>query len=224
MDIHFVSIHPKFIEAYWQFGTFKSAQDKNLANLYSINLRDFAVDKHGSVDSRPYGGGDGMVLRPEPLANAVKAIPNNPYVILTSPRGKIWQQSDAERLRVIGRPLVFICGRFGGVDERFIENYADEEISIGNFILSGGELAALSVCDSILRLVPGVLGHEESSQIDSFSKKLGGQLEHSLFTKPPVFEDREVPPILLSGHHKAIEDWRLQESQRLTKKHRPDLI
>jgi tRNA (guanine37-N1)-methyltransferase len=164
-----------------------------------------------------------MVLRPEPLASAVREI-ENPYVILTSPRGKVWQQSDAERLWAIDKPLVFVCGRFGGVDERFITNYVDEEISIGNFILSGGELAALVMVDSLLRLVSGVLGHEESSQIDSFSGKLGGQLEHPLYSKPPVFEHLEVPAVLLSGNHQAIEEWRKRESYILTKKHRPDLL
>lgn len=223
MNIHIISIHPKFIESYMQFGTFKAAQDKDLVSIQAVNLREYAVDKHGSIDSKPYGGGDGMVLRPEPLAAAVNAIENS-YVILTSPRGKIWQQSDAQRLLTLAKPLVFVCGRFGGVDERFITNYVDEEISIGNFILSGGELAALSMVDSLLRLIPGVLGNEDSSQIDSFSQKLGGQLEHPLFSKPPIFENIEVPPVLLSGNHQAIEDWRKQESEKLTAKLRPDLL
>lgn len=224
MNFHFVSVHPQFIESYWQFGTFKSAQDKGLVNLNAINLRTYAVDKHGSVDARPYGGGDGMVLRPEPLASAVNAIPNNPYVILTSPRGKMWQQSDVARLRTMDRPIVFVCGRFGGVDERFIERYVDEEISIGDFILSGGELAALTICDSVIRTIPGVLGHEESALLDSFSPKISGHLEHPLYTKPATFEDLEVPPVLLSGNHQAIEDWRQDQSRKLTKKHRPDLL
>jgi tRNA (guanine37-N1)-methyltransferase len=223
-DIYFVSIHPKFIESYFSFGVFKSILDKQVLKLHSINLRDYAVDKHGSVDSRPYGGGDGMVLRPEPLANAVSAIPNDPYVILTSPRGKIWEQTDAHRFLNMKRPLVFICGRFGGVDERFISNYVDEEISIGNVILSGGELPALLMVDSLLRLMPGALGHEESAEKDSFCESLQGRLEHPLYSKPAVFENQEPPPVLLSGNHKAIEEWRKQESERLTKKFRPDLL
>lgn len=223
MNIHIISIHPKFIDAYMQFGVFKAAQDKSLAKIQTLNLRDYAIDKHGSVDSKSYGGGDGMVLRPEPIAVAVKTV-ENPYVILTSPRGKIFQQSDAERVLALGKPLVFVCGRFGGVDERFITKYVDEEISIGNFILSGGELAALAMVDAVLRLVPGVLGNEDSSQIDSFSEQLSGQLEHPLYSKPPVFEDMEVPAVLLSGHHQAIEDWRKEQSEILTKKLRPDLL
>lgn len=224
MNIHIVSIHPQFIEEYKKFGIFKSALEKNIAQIHSVNLRNYAVDKHGSIDSRPYGGGDGMVLRPEPLADAVRAIPNNPYVILTSPRGKIWQQSDAKRLIDMQRPLVFICGRFGGVDERFITNYVDEEISLGDFIVSGGEIPSLAIADSILRLLPGVLGHEESAQLDSFSDKLQGKLEHPLYSKPQIFEDLEVPPVLVSGNHKAIEEWRKEESLELTKQVRPDLL
>lgn len=224
MNIHFISIHPKFIKAYTEFGTFKAAQDKGLARIHTINLRDYAVDEHGSVDSRPYGGGDGMVLRPEPLAHAVQAIADKPYVILPSPRGKTWKQSEAQRLLEIDRPIVFICARFGGVDERFISHYVDEEISMGDFILSGGELAALSIVDSVLRFLPGVLGHGESAQIDSFSEKLSGQLEHPLYTKPPVFEEEAVPSVLVSGNHQAIEEWRKQASESLTEKYRPDLI
>lgn len=206
-----------------QFGTFRAAQDKGHAEIQSINLRDYAVDKHGSIDSKPYGGGDGMVLRPEPLAAAVHAI-ENPYVILTSPRGKVWQQSDAQRLLKLDKPIVIVCGRFGGVDERFITNYVDEEISVGNFILSGGELAALVMMDSLLRLIPGVLGNEESSQIDSFSQNLKGQLEHPLYSKPALFENMEVPSVLLSGNHKEIDAWRKQESLKTTAKLRPDLL
>lgn len=223
MKIYTISIHPQFIYSYFQFGVLKSAQEKNLISIESINLRNYAIDKHGSIDSRPYGGGDGMVMRPEPLAAAVKTI-ENPYVILTSPRGKIWKQSEAKRLLKIEKPLIFICGRFGGVDERFIEKYVDEEISLGDFILSGGELATLAIIDSMIRFIPEVLGHEESAQIDSFSEQLEGKLEFPLYSKPQTFEGSEVPEVLLSGNHKAIEEWRDAESQRITKKCRPDLL
>jgi len=164
------------------------------------------------------------VLRPEPLAAAVSAIPNEPYVILTSPRGKVWEQADTHRLLKIDRPLVFICGRFGGVDERFVSNYVDEEISVGNVILSGGELPALLIVDSLLRFLPGALGHEESAEKDSFCKSLEGRLEYPLYSKPAAFEDKEVPAVLLSGNHKAIEDWRKEESERITRQFRPDLL
>ncbi len=224
MNIHIISIHPQFIAAYAQFGTLKSALAKDKAKFVITNLRDYAVDKHGTVDGRPYGGGDGMVLRPEPLAAAIKAIAGDPYIILTSAKGKTWTHADAQRLTKSERPLVFICGRFGGVDERFIRKYVHEEISIGDFILSGGELAALAVVDSILRLLPEVLGHAESAQVDSFSEQLNGALEHPLYTKPPLFEDMPVPDLLLSGNHQAIEKWRKEESRILTQKLRPDLI
>lgn len=225
MQIHFITVHPNFIEAYKLFGVFKAAQEKNKATLHAIALRDFAVDKHGSIDSRPYGGGDSMILRPEPLAHAVQSIGSpKPYVILTSPRGKTWHHSDATRLQKIDRPLAIVCGRFGGVDERFISQYVDEEISLGDFILSGGEIPALAIADAILRLIPGVLGNEESAQIDSFSDQLAGTLEYPLYSKPPTFEGISVPDILLSGDHKAIQRWREQEALKLTQKHRPDLL
>ncbi len=224
MHVHVVSIHPQFIEAYTHFGVLKAALSKNKVSFHICNLRDHAVDKHGSVDDRPYGGGDGMVLRPEPLAAAVKNIPGNPYVLLTSAKGKAWTQADARRLLHMDRPLVFICGRFGGVDERFIENYVDEQVSMGDFIVSGGELPALMMIDSILRLVPDVLGHSESAHVDSFSEGLKGLLEHPLYTKPQVFEDSAVPDVLLSGDHQAIERWRQKEALRVTRELRPDLL
>lgn len=224
MKTFLISIHPKFIDSYKEFGVFKSAIEKNLATIECINLRNFAVDKHGSIDSRPYGGGDGMVMRPEPLAAAVSSIKEeNPYVIMTSPRGKTWKEADAHRLLKLNRPLVFVCGRFAGVDERFITQYVDEEISVGDFIVSGGELPALLILDSILRHIPGALGHEESAQIDSFGERLEGQLEFPLYTKPLEFEGLAVPEVLLSGHHQVIEDWRKKQSGLTTQKFRPDL-
>ncbi len=225
MQIHFITAHPNFIEAYKLFGVFKAAQDKEKASVHAISLRNFAVDKHGTIDSRPYGGGDSMVLRPEPLAQAIQSIGSPaPYVILTSPRGRTWHHSAAARLLKIGKPLAIVCGRFGGVDERFVSQYVDEEISIGDFILSGGEIAALAIADSILRLVPGVLGNEESAQIDSFSEQMAGKLEYPLYSKPPIFEGLSVPDVLLSGNHQGIQRWRDQEALNLTKKYRPDLL
>lgn len=221
---HVITIHPAFIDAYLKFGTLKSAMKKKAAEVIPINLRDFAIDRHGTVDDRPYGGGDGMVMRPEPLAAAIQSLPNKPHVILTSPKGKVWQQSDTHRLLAIEKPIAIVCGRFSGVDERFISNYVDEECSLGDFVMSGGELAALAILDSVLRLIPGVLGDERSPQVDSFTPAFGGGLEYPLYTKPEIFEGLAVPDVLRSGDHKKIEDWRSKESLAQTKKKRPDLL
>ncbi|MBI2602801.1 MAG: tRNA (guanosine(37)-N1)-methyltransferase TrmD [Deltaproteobacteria bacterium] len=223
-EFYIITIHPSFIEAYLNFGTLKSAIDKKVARITPMNLRDFAVDRHGTVDSRPFGGGDGMVMRPEPLAAAIKSLPERPYVILTSPQGKVWKQNDARRLQALARPIALICGRFGGVDERLISHYVDEEISLGDFVMSGGELAALAILDSILRLSPGVLGDQRSPELDSFTPAMAGLLEHPLYTKPEVFEGLSVPDVLRSGDHRKIEEWKKRESLAQTKKKRPDLL
>src|SRR5690606_4368897 len=179
----FITIHPDFVEAYRRFGVMRSAEEKQLAAVRVVNLRDFAVDKHGTVDDMPYGGGDGMVMRPEPLAAAVdgvRASEPKVRVILTSPAGKLWQQKDACDFAASNESFVFVCGRFAGVDQRFIDRYVDDEYSLGEFVLSGGELPALAMADSILRFVPGVLGHEQSASQDSFAEGFGGGLEHPL--------------------------------------------
>ena len=226
-----ITIHPQFVASYFKFGVIRAAHDKNLATIEAVNLRDFAVDKHGTIDDHPYGGTDSMVFRPEPLADAVRSLQKNnvnnqqkPYVLLTSPSGKIWNQDDAQRLSKLDRSIAIVCGRFGGIDERFVRRYVDEEFSIGDFILTGGELPALMMVDSILRLIPGVLGNSNSPIFDSFSQGLGGLVEHPLYTRPPVFEGEEVPPVLLSGDHKKIEEWRQKEGLEKTKKTRPDLL
>lgn len=223
MNVHIITAHPQYFKSYESFGVFRAAKEKKLATIEAIDLRKFAVDKHGSIDAKSYGGGDGMVLRPEPLAGAVGSL-ENPYVILMSPRGKVWEQKDVSRLLEIKRPLAFVCGRFGGVDERFVEQHVDEEISLGNFIMSGGELPALCIVDSLLRHIPGVLGNEESAEIESFSEKISGRIEHPLYTKPQIFNGLEVPPVLRSGNHSEIQKWREEESQRLSKKYKPELF
>lgn len=224
LEAAFISIHPQFLSSYSNFGVYKSAQSKQLAKFTFVDLRDFSLDKHGTVDGRPYGGGDGMVLRPEPLANAVTALPASSYVINTSPSGKPFKQNDAERLLALSRPLALICGRFSGVDQRFIDQYVDEEFSVGDFVLSGGELPALAIVDAVLRLVPGVLGHPKSSFYDSFAAGMDKKLEHPLYTRPPVFAGTEVPEVLNSGNHSEIESWRKSEAHARTQALRPELL
>ena len=224
LTITIITVHPDLVEAYSQFGVFRAARDKKLAQISGLHLRDFAVDKHRSVDDRPFGGGDGMVMRPEPLSDALKSLPEKPYVLLTSPAGKPWTQADAGRLAMFGRPLAIVCGRFGGIDQRFIDRYVDEQFSIGDVVLSGGELPALIMTDSMVRLIPGVLGHAESAQRDSFTPAFGGGLEHPLYTRPPEFEGMRVPDVLMSGDHEKIAAWQQDESRRVTAVRRPDLI
>ena len=218
-----ITIHPQFVQTYFSFGAFHSAITKEKAQIEVQNLRQFSKDKHGTIDSRPFGGGDGMVLRPDCLASAVKAHPKKAHVIMPSPCGKKWDQKQAERLLTIPKDIIFICGRFGGVDQRFVENYVDEQFSIGDFILCGGELAALSMIESSIRLIPGVLGHPQSSVHESFSSEYEGKLEHPLYTRPSEFEGISVPKVLQSGNHQDISKWQQEQRLKLTEKLRPDL-
>ena len=222
-ELGIATIHPEFISAYASFGVFRSATDRGLARLKVINIRDHAVDRHGSVDDRPYGGGDSMVMRPEPLKACVEGFAPSARVILTSPHGARFTHADAVRLASSTEPLLFICGRFAGVDQRFIDRYVDEEISFGDFIVSGGELPVLMIVDALLRQIPGVLGNAASAPNDSFAAGFDGGLEHPLYTRPPEFDGAKVPDVLMSGDHAAIAAWRRREAQRLTRRHRPDL-
>jgi len=223
--ITFITLQPQVCEAYSGFGVFRRAVDLGLVDLRFVQLRDFAIDRHGTVDDRPYGGGDGMVLRPEPLAQAVEAYRTPGCRVLTfGPAGKPWTQASATMLQENSQDLILICGRFGGIDQRFLDLYVDEEISVGDFVVSGGELPALTIVDSLLRGYPGVLGHAESATHDSFSHGMDFQLEHPLYTRPETFEGETVPDVLRSGHHLAIEKWKREESLTRTQKRRPDLL
>lgn len=223
-DVSLITVHPRLVEAYSAFGVLRAALEKNLARVAAIDLRNFAVDRHGSVDAPPYGGGDGMVLRPEPLADAVQSLSIRPKVLLTSPSGKRWTQREAERWVTDLAPLAIVCGRFAGVDQRFIDAYVDEEYSAGDFVLAGGELPALMMVESMLRLLPGVLGNDKSAQLDSFSPAFAGGLEHPLYTRPEEFQGKSVPEVLLSGDHARIEAWRQREREARTRRLRPDLL
>ena len=218
----FFTVHPNFIEAYAKFGVFRTAERANII-IKPVNLRTYAVDKHGSIDDSPFGGGDGMVLRPEPLAAALLDFQRPRKIFVTSPSGRPWTQADAAHFAAADEDLIFISGRFAGIDQRFLENYVDEDISLGDFVISGGELATLTLADSILRLVPGVLGNYQSAKEDSFGEDLKGLLEYPLYTKPMEFEGKRVPEVLMSGDHQKIAAWRKEQALNKTKRLRPDL-
>lgn len=219
----FISVHPSIIEAYTGVGIFRAASKLGFS-FPAINLRSYAVDKHGSIDDAPFGGGDGMVLRPEPLAAALAELPAGARVIYTSPSGRLWSQKDAENYAVLGQDLIFIAGRFAGLDQRFVDRYVHDEVSIGDFVVSGGELPCLLIADSILRQVPGVLGNKKSARDDSFGSGMEGLLEYPLYTRPHIFEGQAVPEVLLSGDHRRIEEWRRRAARDKTAKLRPDLL
>lgn len=229
-SISFITIHPKIIEAYKSFGVMRAAETSKIATIESVDLRDYAADKHGSVDDSPYGGGDGMVMRADCLEAALASVHARKTdgkairVIFTSPSGILWNQNEAAKMAEGDEHLVFICGRFAGVDQRFIDECVDAEYSLGDVVYAGGELPSLLMAESFLRLVPGVLGHKESAVEDSFGKGLDGYLEYPSYTRPSEWKGLKVPEILLSGDHKAIRDWREKESVRRTRERRPDLL
>ncbi|MDO4814130.1 MAG: tRNA (guanosine(37)-N1)-methyltransferase TrmD [Gemella sp.] len=198
------------------------AKENNLIDINAIDFRNFAENKHNQVDDYPFGGGQGMVLKPEPIFNAVESIDKgkNPRIILLCPQGERFSQKKAEELAK-EEHLIFICGHYEGYDERIREHLVTDELSIGDFILTGGELAAMTMIDSVARLIPNVIGKEESHQDDSFST---GLLEHPQYTRPKDFRGMIVPDVLTSGHHKNIERYRKKESLRRTYLRRPDLF
>lgn len=204
-------------------GIVRRAVESGRINIRTIDIRDFAEGRHRATDDRPYGGGSGMVMKPEPLVRAItsarKEAPEAD-IILLSPQGRPFNQKAAQSLAQ-SRGLIFVCGRYEGVDERVYEDYIDNEISIGDYVLTGGEIAAMVVIDAVTRLVPGTLGNEDSASTDSFSDDL---LEHAHYTRPPVFEGKTVPEVLLSGNHREIADWRLESALIRTFLKRPDLI
>jgi tRNA (guanine37-N1)-methyltransferase len=200
------------------------AKKTNIVELNFINIRDYSEDKHKRVDDYPYGGGSGMVMQPAPIYNAFASITHGlsykPKVIYMTPQGKTFTQSFAKEL-VTEEHLIILCGHYEGVDERIIEEIVDIELSIGDFVLTGGEIPAMAVIDAVCRMVPGVLGQEESFKEESH---YSGLLEYPQYTRPPVFLDREVPEVLLSGHHANIEKWRREQSLLRTFHRRPDLL
>ncbi len=205
----------------------KRAIEKEILKLNLVNIRDFSTDNYKTVDDAPYGGGAGQVIKPDVLGSAIESVYNkdNPKgsIIYLSPRGKVFNQQMAEALSNESE-TTFICGHYEGIDERVIEYYNIQEISLGDFVLSGGEYALLPMIDSITRLLPNVLGSSASLEEESFSSTLNGLLEYPHYTRPEVWKNMPVPEVLKSGHHKNISEWRYKKSIEITKKNRPDLL
>ena len=225
MNIHTLSLFPKLIKNALNEGVIKKAVKNKLLNLNHYDLRDFGIGKHKQVDDTIYGGGPGMVLKPEPIFNGVTKIKSDNLlddcpVILMSPQGKIINQQKGKELSKF-KDIIVIAGRYEGVDERIVSNLISDEISIGDYILSGGELPTAIFIEVIARMIPGVIGNEESIELDSISNKI---LKYPVYTKPKIFRGFKVPDILFSGNHKQISDWRHKKSYENTKKKRPDLI
>lgn len=222
MIVQFLTLFPEMFAGPFQSSILKRAQEQKIIEFRWINFRDFAQDKHRMVDDIPYGGGSGMVLKPEPIYRSLefaKETKPNPKVILLTPQGETFKQHIAEKL-VAEEHLIFVCGHYEGFDER-IRSWVDLELSIGDYVLTGGELAAMVISDAIARLIPGVLGSEDSAIKDSFS---GNLLDYPQYTRPVEFEGMTVPEILLSGHHARIEAWRREQAILRTALRRPDLL
>jgi tRNA (guanine37-N1)-methyltransferase len=224
MDFCVLTIFPDMVGAFFAHGIVRRAIEAGIISAVSIDIRDFSSGKHREVDDRPYGGGNGMVMKPEPLAAAIRyARQRRPAAatVLLTPQGRVFSQKAAETLALSSRDLILVCGRYEGVDERVCRELIDEELSIGDYVLTGGEVAAMIVVDAVTRLIPGALGGEESAEKETFGN---GRLEHAQFTRPAVFEGQAVPETLLSGNHAAIEQWRLEDSLKRTFLKRPDLL
>ncbi|MBW6476175.1 MAG: tRNA (guanosine(37)-N1)-methyltransferase TrmD [Chromatiales bacterium] len=224
MRIDVVTLFPQLLTGFVQYGIPARALERGLYTLGLWNPRDFTHDRHRTVDDRPYGGGPGMLMKIQPLRDAINAArqagDDKAHVVYLSPQGRRLDQHGVEQLAG-HRHLVLIAGRYEGVDERLVEAEVDEEWSIGDYVLSGGEVAAMAMMDALIRLLPGALGHEDSAQQDSFSE---GLLDYPHYTRPDVFEGREVPGVLLSGDHAAIERWRHKQALGRTWLRRPDLL
>ena len=223
MNFTVLTIFPKMFDPFWEHGIIRKAVEQKKISVSAIDIRDFATGKHRSTDDRPYGGGCGMVMKPEPLAAAVReATKKAPFAkrILLTPQGRRFDQRVAKEFSSLSG-LILICGRYEGVDERICQDFIDDEISIGDYILTGGELAAMIMIDALTRLIPGVLGDKDSAEKETFSDSV---LKHGQYTRPVRFEGNKVPEVLLSGNHKEIDKWRLETSLIRTFLKRPDLL
>jgi tRNA (guanine37-N1)-methyltransferase len=223
MIFDILTIFPDLLESPLNESIIRRAREAEKVTIQVTNIRDFATDKHCMTDDRPFGGGEGMVMKPEPLTAALDSVASEgskAHVVLLSPQGRQYNQQIAAELSH-KKHLVLVCGRYEGVDERFRAKSIDDEISIGDYILTGGELAAMILIDSVTRLLPGVLGCTDSAEKDTFSRQL---LKHPQYTRPRIFDDAEVPEVLLSGDHKRIEEYRFIESVIRTLDRRPDLL
>jgi tRNA (guanine37-N1)-methyltransferase len=224
MKIALITLFPEMFEALTGYGISSRAVNQGLVEVFSFNPRDFTDDPHATVDDRPYGGGPGMVMTIEPLRKAIGAakdwIQGDPLVVYLSPQGKVLQQTAVNQFAT-GQSLILIAGRYEGIDERLIELEVDQEWSIGDYVLSGGELPAMVFMDALIRQLPGALGHKESANQDSFAD---GILDCPHYTRPEKYEGLDVPEVLLSGNHEKIRQWRLKQSLLRTKQRRPDLL
>ena len=224
MRIAVVSLFPKVLDCFSDVGVTGKAIEDGLVTVEGINPRAYAVDKHGSVDDRPYGGGPGMLMRPEPLKSAIREarqkIKGQPKVVYLSAQGVKFDHEKALEYAKLSE-LILVAGRYEGIDERLICQEIDEELSIGDFVLSGGEIAALAVIDSVVRQIPGVLGHSRSAMEESFVEDL---LEYPQYTRPEKSSFGDVPDVLLSGNHDKVRRWKLKESLRITLLKRPDIL
>ncbi len=226
LNFEVLTLFPGMLEGPLNESILKRGREKGLLNVAVRNIRDTTEDKHKTADDSPYGGGAGMVLKPGPIFSAIEAVqaehPGEKLLtILLSPQGRLFDQKRAEELSEETRRIVLLCGHYEAIDERVVEALVDEELSIGDYVLTGGELAALVVIDAATRLLPGVLGDDESAYRDSFGD---GLLDHPHYTRPAEFRGRKVPDVLLSGNHADIEKWRRRESLKATLMKRPDLL
>ena len=224
LSVEILTLFPRMCSGYLAESIIGKARESGLLSVNVVDVRDHAAGKHKVTDDAPYGGGAGMVMKPEPLTEAIEAarmrLPGA-RVVLTSPRGRVFDQAVARELAQRER-LVLVCGRYEGVDER-VRAVVDEEVSLGDFVLTGGELAALAIVDAAARFIPGVLGNDASAGAESFAGE-GGLLEHPHYTRPPAYRGMQVPEVLLSGDHRRIERWRRREALRVTRERRPDLF
>ena len=225
-----ITIFPDFFREAFDYGIIRRARNAELVAMQASDLRNWATDKHHSVDDRPFGGGDGMVFKPEPIFAAVenltgsserKSYAAGTRVVLLSPQGRVFTQEVAQDFAANATRVVLICGRYEGVDERVVEGLVTDEISIGDYVLSGGEPAALVVIDAVVRLLPGALGSETSSVNESFSE---GVLDYPHYTRPPELRGMSVPEVLLTGNHAEIARWRREQALKKTRRNRPDLL
>ena len=215
-----LTLFPDLVQSYVSAGVIGRALRAGRATVDAVDIRDYTTDRHRSADDVPFGGGAGMVMKPEPVARAIEAAGPVDRRVFVTPAGRPFTQADALEWSQLDS-LLLLCGRYEGVDERVVDRYIDESVSIGDYVISGGELAALVVVDATLRLVPGVLGNAESVEHESFSD---GLLEHPHYTRPGTWRGESVPEVLLSGHHARIAEWRHEQSLRRTRRRRPDLL
>jgi tRNA (guanine37-N1)-methyltransferase len=214
LKIHLISIFPEFFTGPLSLSIPKRAAEAGLVSYHCVDLRSFATDKHKTVDDAPFGGGPGMVMKPQPFFDAVESIGAKAPIVLLSPRGRVFSHADAERFAA-GTELTLLCGHYKDVDQRVADHLATEEISLGDFVLSGGEPAALAVLDAVVRLLPGAMSDIESARSDSFFDR---GLSAPSYTRPAEYRGHKVPDVLLSGNHAEIEKWRREEGERLTRK------